>query len=500
METVTVPQGSKQQTTDVVLIGAGIMSATLGALIRRLQPDWSIEIFERLSGPALESSDAWNNAGTGHSALCELNYSPQTADGGVDISKAISVNSKFQVSRQFWSFAVENNLLGDPAEWIRPVPHMSFVRGAAHSEYLQKRYDILSKHPLFPEFKHTTDIEEIGELAPLLAKDRDPKEQVALSYVKEGTDVNFGALTRQLLGFLARTGTDAHYQAEVRNLERNTDGTWKVSYVNKALDEARTVNARFVFVGAGGGALHLLQKSGIPEIRGMAGFPVGGQWLRCTNDEIIEQHNAKVYGQAQVGAPPMSVPHLDTRVIDGKKALLFGPFAGWTPKFLKRGSVLDLPSSIRFNNIVSMAGVGATELGLVKYLVTELAKSHEKRVESLRDFMPSAQPGDWEKVIAGQRVQVIKPNKKKGGSLEFGTAVVSAADGSIAGLLGASPGASTAVDAMLDVLGRCFPHKMAEWDSAIKEMVPSFGQNLADNIPLYEEQFARAQKSLKLES
>lgn len=497
---MTVPQGSKQQTTDVVLIGAGIMSATLGALLRRLQPDWSIEIFERLGAPALESSDAWNNAGTGHSALCELNYSPATADGGVDITKAIGVNEKFQVSRQFWSFAVENNLLGDPTEWIRPVPHMSFVRGAEHSAYLRKRYDILSKHPLFPEMGFTTDLDEITELVPLIGTGRPAGEQVALSHIKEGTDVNFGALTRQLLGYLARTGTEANYQAEVRNLERNTDGTWKVTYVNKALDEAHTVNARFVFVGAGGGALHLLQKSGIPEIRGMAGFPVGGQWLRCTNDEIIAQHNAKVYGQAQVGAPPMSVPHLDTRVIDGKRALLFGPFAGWTPKFLKRGSMLDLPSSVRPNNFLSMAGVGVTELGLVKYLVTELAKGHEKRVETLREFMPSAESKDWEKVVAGQRVQVIKPSRKAGGTLEFGTAVVNSADGSIAGLLGASPGASTAVDAMLDVLGRCFPSKMAEWDSAIKEMVPSFGRALADDITLYNEQFERAQKALKLDS
>lgn len=495
---MTFPQGSRQNTTDVVLIGAGIMSATLGALLRRLQPDWSIEIFERLSGPALESSDAWNNAGTGHSALCELNYSPQTSDGGVDISKAIGVNSKFQVSRQFWSFAVENNLIGDPAEWIHPVPHMSFVQGAADAEYLKKRYEMLAAHPLFPDMHYTTDRDEIAEQVPLIAKDRNPSEQVALSYVKEGTDVDFGALTRQLLGYLVRTGTNIRYHAEVRNLDRNTDGTWKVTYVNKALDEEHTINARFVFAGAGGGALHLLQKSRIPEIRGMAGFPVGGQWLRCTNDDIIEQHNAKVYGQAAVGAPPMSVPHLDTRIINGKKALLFGPFAGWTPKFLKTGSILDLPASIRMNNIVSMAGVGATEMGLVKYLLTELAKSHEKRVDSLREFMPSAQPGDWEKVIAGQRVQVIKPSKKTGGSLEFGTAVVNAADGSIAGLLGASPGASTAVDAMLDVLERCFPGKIAEWDSAIKEMVPSYGQNLADNIPLYEEQFERAQKSLKL--
>lgn len=476
------------------------MSATLGALLRRLQPDWSIEILERLNGPAQESSDAWNNAGTGHSALCELNYTPKTANGGVDISKAVNVNEKFQVSRQFWSFAVENNLLGDPGEWIRPVPHMSFVQGEEGQKYLRKRFELLRAHPLFPGIENTEDLDEITRLVPLVGTGRKSTDKLALSHVKAGTDVNFGALTRQLLGYLARTGTDVRYQAEVRNLERNTDGTWKVRYVNLALDEEYTINAKFVFVGAGGGALHLLQKSGIPEIRGIGGFPVGGQWLRCTNEEVIEQHQAKVYGQAAVGAPPMSVPHLDTRVIDGKRALLFGPFAGWTPKFLKRGSFTDLPLSIRPNNLLSMAGVGVSELGLVKYLVTELAKGHEKRVESLREFMPTAESGDWEKVVAGQRVQVIKPNKKKGGTLEFGTATVSSSDGSIAGLLGASPGASTAVDAMLDVLSRCFPDRMAGWDSAIKEMVPSYGRSMAEDVSLFTEQFERAQKSLKLEA
>jgi len=476
------------------------MSATLGALLRRLQPDWSIEILERLNGPAQESSDAWNNAGTGHSALCELNYSPKTADGDVDITKAVGVNEKFQISRQFWSFAVENNLLGDPTEWIRPVPHMSFVTGTEGQKYLRKRYEKLSEHPLFPGMQYTEDLEEITKLVPLVGKGRGEDEKLALSYAEAGTDVNFGALTRQLLGYLARTGTDVRYQAEVRNLERNTDGSWKVRYVNRALEEEYTINAKFVFVGAGGGALHLLQKSGIPEIRGIGGFPVGGQWLRCTNEEIIEQHQAKVYGQAAVGAPPMSVPHLDTRVIDGKRALLFGPFAGWTPKFLKRGKFTDLPLSIRPNNLLSMAGVGVSELGLVKYLVTELAKGHEARVESLREFMPTAQSGDWEKVVAGQRVQVIKPNKKKGGTLEFGTAVINSSDGSIAGLLGASPGASTAVDAMIDVLGRCFPDRMAAWDSSLKEMVPSFGRKLGDETALFTEQFERSEKSLKLQS
>ena len=495
---VTVDQAAKHGTTDVALIGAGIMSATLGALLRRLQPEWSIEVFERLEGPSLESSDAWNNAGTGHSALCELNYTPQTADGGVDVSKAVGVNEKFQVSRQFWTYAVENNILGDPAEWIKPVPHMSFVTGVDGQEYLRKRYEALSGHPLFPDLHHTTDHSVLEQKVPLMARGRDAAQPFAATWAEYGTDVNFGALSRQLVKYLTRTGTEVHYQNQVKNLTRNTDGTWRLTVVNRNTGDERTVDARFVFVGAGGGALHLLQKSGIPEIRGIGGFPVGGQWLRCTNAELVEQHQAKVYSQASVGAPPMSVPHLDTRVIDGKKGLLFGPFAGWTPKFLKRGSFLDLPSSVRPHNITAMAGVGLTEMGLVKYLVTELAKGHSARVESLREFMPTAREGDWERVIAGQRVQVIKPSPKGGGSLEFGTSVINSSDGSIAGLLGASPGASTAVDAMIDVLQRCFPDRFAEWRPTLEEMVPSLGRQLADEPALFTELFERSTRTLKL--
>lgn len=495
---MTSDQVAKHGSTDVALIGAGTMSATLGALLRRLQPDWDIEVFERLEGPALESSDAWNNAGTGHSALCELNYSPKTSDGDVDITKAVSVNEKFQVSRQFWSYAVENTILGDPTEWIRPVPHMSFVAGKDGQDYLQKRYDKLAGHPLFPGMGHTTDFSELERLVPLMAKGRSPEQPFALSHFSNGTDVNFGALTRQLIKYLTRTGTEVHYQNQVKDLERNSDGTWRLTVANRHTGDERTVDAKFVFVGAGGGALHLLQKSGIPEIKGIGGFPVGGQWLRCTNPELIDQHQAKVYSQASVGAPPMSVPHLDTRVIDGKKGLLFGPFAGWTPKFLKMGSFLDLPSSIRAGNLLPMANIGLTEMSLVKYLITELAKNHGARVDALRDFVPSAQDTEWEKVVAGQRVQVIKPNGR-GGTLEFGTAVVNAADGSIAGLLGASPGASTAVDAMVDVLKRCFPAKFADWTPALEEMIPSLGRDLAEEPALFTEQFERSTRTLKLD-
>ncbi|MDV2475858.1 malate dehydrogenase (quinone) [Rhodococcus zopfii] len=484
--------------TDVVLIGAGIMSATLGALLRQLQPDWSITAFERLDAAAAESSDPWNNAGTGHSALCELNYTPAKADGTVDISKAINVNEQFQVSRQFWAYAVDNGILSDPKDFINPIPHVSFVHGADDVKYLRARYDALAGHPLFAGMEYSESPELFSERLPLMAKGRDFSDPVAVNWTSTGTDVDFGALTKQLVNNVAASGGTVFFGHEVTNLSKQSDGSWIVKVRNTRTRETRTVHAKFVFVGAGGGALHLLQKSGIKEAKGFGGFPVSGAFLRCTNPDVIAQHSAKVYGKAAVGAPPMSVPHLDTRVIGGKQGLLFGPYAGWSPKFLKQGGVMDLPKSIKPNNIMSMLGVGATELGLVKYLVGELTQSPRDRIATLAEFAPEAKLEDWELIVAGQRVQVIR-RKGAGGVLEFGTAVVSAGDGSIAGLLGASPGASTAVPAMLDVLERCFPQQWAGWQGKLHEMVPSLGTKLSDDQALFDKVWQWSTKSLQLD-
>jgi malate dehydrogenase (quinone) len=481
------PSTPDRITTDVLLVGAGIMSATLGSLLRSLQPDWSLTVLERLDAPALESSDPWNNAGTGHSALCELNYTPQMPDGSVDVSKAITVNEQFQLSRQFWSHGVENGLLKDPSTFINAVPHVSFVRGAENVDYLRRRYDALAGHPLFEGLELVTDRDEFARRLPLMAAGRDEREDVAISWTDHGTDVDFGSLTGQLLGNLTAQGADVRYGHEVKNLKRDTDGTWRVKV--KDTREGRTlwISAKFVFVGAGGGAIQLLQKSGIEEIKGFAGFPVSGQFIRCLDESVAAQHEAKVYGMAAVGAPPMSVPHLDTRVIGGKRSLLFGPYAGWTPKFLKEGSFTDLPLSVRPHNVLPMAAIGVTSWGLIKYLVLELAKTRGRKVEDLRAFAPLAQEDDWELITAGQRVQVVRKKGRFGGSLEFGTTVVNAADGSIAGLLGASPGASTAVAAMLDVLERCFPGQIEGWRPQLKEIVPSYGLSLGDNPSLYSD-------------
>ncbi|WP_319433040.1 malate dehydrogenase (quinone) [Mycobacterium sp. RTGN5] len=486
--------------TDVVLVGAGIMSATLGALLRLVQPDWSITLVERLDAAAAESSDPWNNAGTGHSALCELNYTPEKADGTIDIAKAINVNEQFQVTRQFWSYAHENGILPDVRSFLNPIPHVSFVQGAEHIDYLRRRRDTLVRNPLFATMEFIGDRDEFTRRLPLMAKGRDFSEPVALNWTEDGTDVDFGSLTRQLLGYGTQRGMTTLFGHDVLDLHKESDGSWTVKIHNRRTGQKRKLSAKFVFIGAGGGALSLLQKAGIPEAKGYGGFPVSGQWLRTGNAELAAAHHAKVYGLPPLGAPPMSVPHLDTRVINGRSWLLFGPFAGWSPKFLKEGKVTDLPLSVKPNNLASMIGVGLTEMGLLKYLISQLALSEADRVNDLRQFAPTARDSDWEIDVAGQRVQVIRRDAKKLGVLEFGTAVLTAADGSIAGLLGASPGASTAVPAMIDVLQRCFPDRYQGWVPKLKEMVPSLGVKLSENPELFAELWAHGTKVLGLES
>ncbi|MBV8346054.1 MAG: malate dehydrogenase (quinone) [Mycolicibacterium sp.] len=473
--------------TDVVLVGAGIMSATLGALLRLLEPDWSMTLVERLDGAAAESSGPWNNAGTGHSALCELYYSPRLPDGSIDITKAVNVNEEFQVSRQFWASAVENGVLTDVRSFLNPIPHVSFVRGADQVDYLRRRRDALMGNPLFASTEFIEDPDEFARRLPLMAAERDFSSPVALNWTQDGTDVDFGSLAKQLIGYGTQTGTVALFGHEVRDLTRESDGTWTLKIRNNRTGGKRRINARFVFVGAGGYTLPLLQKSGIPEARGFAGFPVGGKFLRTCDPALTAAHRAKVYGFPQPGAPGMTAPHLDARIINGKSWLTFGPFAGWTPKFLKQGHLTDLPASVKPGNLPAMLAIGVTEVSLVNYLVGQLRLSDSDRVDALREFAPAAKNSDWETFDAGQRVQVIRPKEGRGGVLEFGTAVLHAGDGSIAGLLGGSPGASTAVAVMLDVIERCFPNRYPSWLPKLQEMVPSLGRRLSHEPRLFEE-------------
>jgi malate dehydrogenase (quinone) len=494
---------SEEQVVDVLLIGAGIMSATLGVFLKQLQPDWQIEVLERLDEVAAESSAAWNNAGTGHAALCELNYTPQKEDGSVECSKAFKINEQFEVSKQFWAYLVEHGLIANP-EFIKSVPHMSFVRGAEDIAYLKKRYEALTQSELFKGMEYSEDHAVLKQWFPLMMENRDPSEQVAATRMNLGTDVNFGALSWSMIQYLfSQDRSILKLAQDVKDIDRSKDGKfWEVKVKNLTTDQTRIVKAKFVFIGAGGGALHLLEKSDIPEAKGYGGFPVSGQWLRCINPEVIEKHHAKVYGKAAVGAPPMSVPHLDSRMINGEKELLFGPYAGFSTKFLKNGSYMDLPSSIKLGNIVPMLQAGMHNLSLTKYLIQQVRLSPEEKLEVMREFYPDAKMEDWELAVAGQRVQVIKKNAEGDGVLEFGTELVHAADGSIAALLGASPGASTAVSVMLELLKRCFSEQMntAAWQSKIREMIPSFGQELAKKPELLHKVRAHSAEVLKLQT
>lgn len=485
---------------DVALIGGGIMSATLGTFLKLLNPNLTIQVFERLSDTALESSNPWNNAGTGHAALCELNYMPDSKDGSLpNPAKAVAINEQFQLSRQFWSYLVTQGILGDPKSFINPTPHMTFVTGAKDVDYLRRRYESLKTQPLFAGMQFSEDARQIAEWAPLLIKGRKGDEPIAATRIESGTDVDFGSITKQLFAHLKSTGVEVSTNTEVKDLVRNRDNSWNLKVRSLETSEAAYLNAKFVFVGAGGWALKLLQKSGIAEAKGFGTFPVGGQWLRTDNPKIVAQHKAKVYSQASVGAPPMSVPHLDTRVVDGKSSLLFGPYATANPKFLKNGSLFDLPASLRPANLIPYIAVGLKNIPLVQYLVGELLKSKSRKFASLQEFMPSAQPEDWTLLNAGQRAQVIKKDSRNGGVLQFGTEVITARDGSISGLLGASPGASTAVYVMLQVLERSFASEFPAWKKQIVKMIPSFGKKLSDDPKKAAASLATTATTLKLQ-
>ena len=473
------------------------MSATLGAILQRLEPSWNIQIFERLDAIAEESSNPWNNAGTGHAALCELNYTPQLADGTISISSALHVNEQFQVSRQFWSQLVTEGALPQPRAFINATPHMSFVWGEANVQYLRKRYEALKGYPLFAGLEYSEDAAVIRRWAPLMIPGRRKSQPIAATHINAGTDVDFGALSRLLTANLLANGARLNAGVQVKNLRRTRTGLWKLS-LRRSIGgtPVAPVTARFVFVGAGGYALGLLQKSGIKEIRGYGGFPVSGEFLRTDNQELVARHAAKVYGKAAVGSPPMSIPHLDLRVVEGQGSLMFGPYAGFSPKFLKTGSVLDLFASIRWHNIVPMVAAGLGNLDLVRYLIGQLAASPAAKFAELQSFIPQAKPEDWYRIAAGQRVQVIKKDAKKLGVLQFGTEVVAAADGSIAGLLGASPGASTAVPIMVGLIEKCFPHRLEGWRDGLVKLIPSYGVALADDRELAVETIARTAKTL----
>ncbi len=475
---------------DVLLVGGGVMSATLGTLLTQLDPALKIKMVERLDHVAHESTDGWNNAGTGHAGYCELNYTPQKADGSVEVKRALAINADFEVTLQLLSYLVEQQLLPPAHTFINPTPHQSFVWGKEDVAFLRKRFQRLHTHPQFADMEYSEDPALLKQWMPLVMQQRDPAQPVAATQVKYGTDIDFGALTRSMVKTLvSNPNFELMLGHSVRSLKQDKKGHWHVHVHDNKNNKNRTIVAGFVFLGAGGGALPLLQKSGIPESLGYGGFPVSGQWLVCQNPDVVRQHGCKVYGKAPLGAPPMSVPHLDTRIINGKPALLFGPYAGFTTKFQKKGSFLDLIKSVKSNNLKQIVSAGWANMDLTRYLIGEVMQSRQQRIKALLNYYPQARAEDWHLAHAGQRVQIIKDCNIKGGKLEFGTEIVTASDGSLAALLGASPGASTVVQAMIQIIERSFAQQMhsREWQEKMQAMVPSYGASLVDNAELLKQ-------------
>lgn len=487
--------------TDVLLIGGGIMSASLGTWLQELQPGWKQLMVERLDGVAMESSNGWNNAGTGHSANMELNYTPERADGSIDVSKALEINESFMITRQFLTSQVERGVLHDPRSFINSTPHMSFVWGDKNVEYLTKRYAALQKTTLFQGMKFSTDHKQIEQWAPLVMEGRDPAQKVAATWTPVGTDVNYGEITRQLIGSLKKDQNfTLETSAEVTDFKRNGDNSWHVTIKDVKSGKDRSVDAKYVFIGAGGAAIKLLQKTGIPEADNYGGFPVGGSFLMTENPEITSRHLQKVYGQASVGAPPMSVPHIDARNLDGKKVVLFGPFATFSTKYLKNGSLFDLLSATTTSNVMPMTHVGIDNFDLVKYLIGQVMLNDDDRFAALKEYYPNARKEDWKLIQAGQRVQIIKKDADKGGVLKLGTEIVTDQQKTVAALLGASPGASTAAPITLNVMKSLFPQQFAspEWQEKIRTIVPSFGQKLNGNTALTQQVWDNTASVLQL--
>jgi len=493
-------KNNSKKSLHFVLIGAGIMSATLGIFIRKLMPDASISIYERLDKVAAESSDAWNNAGTGHSAFCELNYTNYD-DGKVTIDKALEIASSFEISKELWAHLKASGNVAFDNPFISPIPHMSFVWGDENVAFLEKRYQAMHTSPIFQDMVFSSETNQISDWIPLMMAGRDLSVPLAATQMESGTDVNFGLLARGMIDYLEHSeGVSVSLGHEVSEFTKLDNGQWKLRIKELTSQRTSEVLADFVFIGAGGGSLPLLEKSGIEESQGYGGFPVSGHFLKCDNEDIVGQHQAKVYGKAAVGSPPMSVPHLDTRMIDGKRSLFFGPYAGFTTKFLKNGSYMDLPLSLEMHNVWPILVAGVRNVDLTKYLVKQVVLSDEDRFEELLAYYPNAQQKDWELITAGQRVQIIKKDSEDGGVLKFGTEIVCSSDRSIAALLGASPGASTSVTIMLDVLAKMFPEEMKSklWQQTIQSMIPSYGRSLIDDGDLCLATRARTSDILEL--
>jgi malate dehydrogenase (quinone) len=482
---------------DIVCIGGGVMSVTLAKLLHELDPKIDITIYEKLSSCALESSQSINNAGTGHAGYCELNYTPINRQQIVNIDRALKINREFEVSLQFWSFLTKKYKSFKPKSFITQVPHISFVKGEKDISFLKKRYEALSKTLLFKGIRFSRNLETIKQWAPLIGEVS--TDNIAMTRAEHGSDVDFESLSHQMLKILSTNKNFAvHVNHEIKSISQAQDKTWDLKIYNAKTKKIILVNAKFIFIGAGGSTIHLLQKSNIKNQIGYGGFPVNGEWLICTKPSLTKKHFSKVYGLAGPKAPPMSAPHLDLRIINGKRELMFGPFASFTFKFLKTGSYLDLVKSIRFQNILPMLHVFIRNLNLLSYLIKQSSSSYKDKMNALREFYPLAHEKDWKLASAGKRVQIIKPFKKIGGKLEFGTEVVWSDDATLAALMGASPGASTSVYSMLNVIEKSFRGRInsTTWKNTIEKMAPSYNQDLSKKPSLFNKTRLSTYKTL----
>jgi malate dehydrogenase (quinone) len=483
--------------TDVLIIGSGIMGTTLASIINEVNDDLKVTIVEKLDKSGLESSHAFNNAGTGHAGYCEVNYTPILSNNKININKALKINSDFETSLQYWAYLARKYRSFNPKYFIKNTPHISLVSGDQNIAYLKKRYMALKKTIFFRQMEYTNNFKKIVNWIPLLGSNPTQKKYVA-TRVKNGTDVNFGEITKQLIAILnTKKYFNLYKNCEAKNIYQNKDKTWTVN-----LGDKKTIIANFIFIASGGGALTLLQKTGIPEQKGYSGFPVNGQWLICEDPKIVAMHESKVYGKAEIGSPPMSMPHLDLRIIDGKKIIMFGPFASFTFKFLISGSFFDLVRSIKLHNLKTLFIIFFKEWALLKYLIKQNFKTHNDRLKDLREFYPEADGKDWYLRDAGIRVQIIKRTKKEGAKIEFGTEIIFSSDKSLAALLGASPGASISVHSMINIIERCFLNKKnsRQWKAKIRHMIPSYGLDLARNSGLLKKIRANNEKILGLNS
>lgn len=482
----------------IIFVGAGVLNATLATLLNKIEPGWNLKIFERLSHPAEESSNERNNAGTGHAALCELNYTVEQPDGSIDVERAKVINEQFEISKQFWSYLVKEKIIENPKDFINALPHISFVHGEKNSDFLERRYKAMKKHPMFETMSYTRDYETLKKWLPLVMEGRDKEETISASKIDEGTDVNFGELTRQMMKHLEKT-QDVYYNQEVLDFKRLSNGKWQAKIKNVETGSIDYHIADYVIIGAGGNAIPMLQKTKIEESKNLGGFPISGAFLMCNKAEIVAQHNAKAYGKEPEGTPPMTVPHIDRRYIDGVPTLLFGPFAEIGPKFLKQGSNLDLFKSINMNNIGTLLSAGVKNIPLIKYSIEQITMDKSERMKALRTFLPNAKDEDWDLIIAGKRVQIIKDSELYGkGYIQFGTEVVYSKDHSVVGLLGESPGASTCVSVALEVLENNFEEKIGSWAEKISEMVPSYGFSLIKDSNLLRQVKEASNKTLQL--